>query len=148
MLTVLRAEHWPAFDQSQVGVLERQVLDEAMEVFGEPVEPIHSSGFSAAEAHVLCTLGKQSPIPQFSEEQTGTRAIRVFYHFASDLLHSRLGTVLCFSQGCGQPAGGGSAHARAIGGRDGDARFARHSYMGSGARGGKDGDMGKAGIIG
>lgn len=38
MLTVLRAENWPAFDQSELEVLERQVLDEAVEVFGEPVE--------------------------------------------------------------------------------------------------------------
>lgn len=35
MLVVLRAETWPAFDQSD---LERRVLDEAAELFGEPVE--------------------------------------------------------------------------------------------------------------
>lgn len=36
MLTVLQAESWLAFNQSELDVLERLILDEAAEVFGEP----------------------------------------------------------------------------------------------------------------
>ncbi|CAM9456742.1 unnamed protein product, partial [Scytosiphon promiscuus] len=35
MLEVLQVESWPAFDQLEVNVLERVILDEAAEVFGE-----------------------------------------------------------------------------------------------------------------
>lgn len=35
VLTILRAEHWPSFDQSELEVLERRILDEAAELFGE-----------------------------------------------------------------------------------------------------------------
>lgn len=34
VLSVLCAEHWPVFDQSEEEALERRILDEAGEIFG------------------------------------------------------------------------------------------------------------------
>lgn len=38
MLTVLRAESWLSFDQSDLDELERLILEEAADVYGEPAD--------------------------------------------------------------------------------------------------------------
>lgn len=57
ILQVLRTDQWPAFDGQELEEMERRILDEAAEAFGEPVEHRHGSSSVSTDSHPCIRQG-------------------------------------------------------------------------------------------